>query len=113
MTTKTIARCGIYEDRPKLCKDYPTVSHYQPPECTYYFVGAERRGECNCGEAACCTLPREGGEPGGSPLPDEAGGLPCKHLTWDEVTVKEASEEMEQGDQGHGHRLVLGSLFGE
>jgi hypothetical protein len=25
-------------------------------------------------------LPREGGEPGGAPLPEIAGGEPCKHL---------------------------------
>ena len=113
MTTKTVARCAIYEDRPKLCKDYPTVSHYIPAECTFYFSGSERRGECACGEGACCALPREGGEPGGSPLPEEAGGSPCKHLKWDEVTEKEASEEVVQGDQGKGHRLVLKGLYGE
>lgn len=113
MTTKTIARCAIYKDRPKLCKDYPTIAHYIPPECTFYFAGGERRGECACNEGACCSLPREGGEPGGSPLPEEAGGLPCKHLIWVEVTEKEASEDLETADQGPVHRAVLEHLYGE
>jgi hypothetical protein len=110
--SKTVARCSIYEKRPKLCKDYPTVSHYMPPECTYHFAGGERRGECSCDEGACCVLPRENGEPGGSPLPEEAGGMPCKHLTWEEVEVKEASEDEVTGDQGPVHKAVLEHLYG-
>lgn len=87
------AKCAIYEKRPQLCKDYPTVYHYMPPECTYYFVGSERRGECNCGVAACCNVPRENGEPGGAPIPSETGGEPCKHIEWEPVMEKEASDE--------------------
>lgn len=93
MATKTIARCAIYENRPKVCIDYPTVSHYQPPECTYHFVGAERQGECACDVGACCAIPREHGEPGGAPLPEEAGGEPCKHLVWKEVEEDEPKEK--------------------
>ena len=33
-------------------------------------------------------LPRQGGEPGGAPLPEIAGGMPCKHL----ISVDEAPE---------------------
>jgi hypothetical protein len=84
-------KCGIYEDRPEVCKKYPTVSHYQPSECTYHFMGSERRGECACGESACCSIPRENGEPGGAPLPAEAGGEPCKHIVEVSEIVKEAS----------------------
>ena len=94
---KTVARCGIYEDRPELCRAYPTVYHYTPPECTFSFPDGEvRQGECACDVGACCATPREGGEPAGAPLPEEAGGAPCKHLVWedqveDEDPVKIAS----------------------
>jgi hypothetical protein len=91
MTIKTIARCSIYEDRPKVCVDYPKVEHYIPPECTYYFSGAERQGSCACDEGACCAVPRQDGEPGGAPMPAVAGGKPCKYLEWKEENVKEAS----------------------
>jgi len=84
---KSIARCGIWEDRPQICRDYPKVDHYMPEECTYTFNGEERRGECACDVGACCNAPRENGEPGGTPLPSIAGGRPCKHLVWKEVDV--------------------------
>jgi hypothetical protein len=82
MAKSTVARCSIYEKRPEVCKVYPTVTHYIPSECTYYFAGAERRGSCDCGIGACCATPRENGEPGGTPLPDIAGGMPCKYLEY-------------------------------
>lgn len=83
MTTK-IARCSIYEDRPQVCKDYPKIDHYRPEECTYAFMDNERIGRCECNVGACCSVPREGGLPGGAPLPERAGGAPCKYLTWEE-----------------------------
>lgn len=89
MTTKRIARCSIYQDRPKVCVEYPTVGHYTPPECTYSFIDGERVGDCSCDVGACCATPREGGLPGGAPLPAEAGGQPCKYLVWEEVDVLE------------------------
>ena len=93
MTTekKQVARCGIYETRPKVCRDYPKVDHYIPPECTFTFVGSERRGDCSCDEGACCSVPRENGEPGGTPLPNVAGGLPCKHLVWEDRDVEKTA----------------------
>lgn len=97
---KTVARCQVYETRPEVCKVYPTVGHYMPPVCTYTFPGGgleERQGECTCDEGACCVVPREGGEPGGAPMPEVAGGQPCKHLSWEEQEVpmtKEAAEEL-------------------
>lgn len=93
---KTIARCGIYEERPQVCRDYPTVFHFTPEVCTFAFpFGDERRvGDCACEEGACCALPREGGEPGGAPLPEEAGGEPCKHLTWEDVEEPEPKEKI-------------------
>jgi hypothetical protein len=89
------ARCGIWGSRPQVCRDYPKIDQYMPEECTYFFVGDERQGECGCGVGACCAIPREGGEPGGAPLPSIAGGAPCKHLVWvegePEIKEKEAS----------------------
>ena len=84
MTTEReqVARCAIYEKRPQVCRDYPKVDHYIPPECTFTFVGDQREGECACDVGACCAIPREKGEPGGAPMPNVAGGLPCKHLVW-------------------------------
>ena len=92
MTTEgKIARCAIYEDRPEVCKVYPKVDHYLPKECTYAFIGGDRIGHCECNEGACCAIPREGGLPGGTPLPESAGGAPCKHLVWEETEEKTAS----------------------
>ena len=94
MTTKTVARCAIYENRPKVCRDYPQIDHYIPEECTFTFVGSERRGNCECDLGICCAIPRENGEPGGAPLPELAGGEPCKHLVWkdeEEEPIKTAS----------------------
>ena len=84
MTTEKeqIARCGIYETRPEVCRVYPKVDHYIPSECTYTFAGPERGGDCSCNVGACCSTPREGGEPGGTPMPNVAGGEPCRHLIW-------------------------------
>jgi Fe-S-cluster containining protein len=93
MATILVAKCGIYEKRPEVCRKYPTIDHYIPPQCTYYFAGTERRGECSCGESACCAVPREGGEPGGAPIPEIAGGEPCKHIVYEEVFIKEAADD--------------------
>lgn len=73
--------CSIHKDRPQVCKDYPQVDHYLPDSCGYYFSGREKKGCCylDC-QASCCSLPREGGKPGGAPLPEVAGGEPCIHL---------------------------------
>jgi hypothetical protein len=99
---KTIARCSIYEDRPDVCKVYPTAYHYMPEECTFTFpYGDERReGDCSCEEGACCALPREGGEPGGTPLMESAGGSACKHLIWEDVE-EEPKEKIASGFTGH------------
>lgn len=82
-----IGKCGAYGSRPDFCKNYPTLSSFIPPGCTYYFHNGQRHGECDpssCGENNCCSYPREGGEPEGKSLDSFAGGLPCKHLIWDE-----------------------------
>jgi len=87
--------CGIYEERPKVCRDYPRADSYQPESCGFYFLGdGKRRGRCEeaC-DATCCKLPRENGEPGGGPLPEEVGGLPCRHLEWKEEEVTFGPEE--------------------
>lgn len=97
---KTVAQCGIYEDRPEVCRTYPTASHWTPSECTYSFPsGDKREGECACEVGACCASPRQGGEPGGVPLPEEAGGEPCKHMVWVDVEEDEPKEK-------------IGSMFG-
>ena len=110
MKTKTVARCSIYDRRPEICRVYPTVGHYIPPQCTYFFAGGERRGECACDEGACCATPRQNGEPGGTAMPDIVGGAPCKYLVWDEIVVKEASEDIGIAD---GCSFWTDSLSGE
>ena len=73
--------CSIYDRRPKACRDFPQRDSYLPDSCGFRFSGDERKGRCylEC-QASCCTLPRKGGEPDGAPLPEIAGGEPCKYL---------------------------------
>ena len=88
--------CSIYETRPDLCVNYPTEdSEIIPDTCTFYFADGQRKGQCSveC-NAACCRWPREGGEPLGHALPEEAGGLPCKYLEW--VEEEELPDERRQ-----------------
>lgn len=87
MTTekKLVGRCAIHETKPQVCVDYPKPDSYVPPECTYTFPSGERSGICGCDVAACCASPREGGEPGGAPMPQISGGEPCRHLVWEEI----------------------------
>jgi hypothetical protein len=105
-STEKKARCGIYDKRPQVCRDYPKVDHYMPEECTFTFSGNERHGECACGVGACCSSPRENGEPGGAALPALAGGKPCKHLVWDEA---EAASEKKASVET---RVVQPDLYG-
>lgn len=87
--------CGIYKDRPELCKKYPVAESYVPPSCGFFFDGAGwRHGRClpEC-EASCCKLPREKGEPGGAPIPEISGGLPCRHLVETEKDVEFSGSE--------------------
>ena len=88
-----VARCSIYVNRPPVCHVYPKVDQHIPEECTYNFVGNERRGECACNVGACCATPRLNGEPGGVTVPEGAGGLPCKYLEW--VEDKELEKKAE------------------
>lgn len=107
MPKTTIARCSIYDRRPEVCKTYPTITHYTPPECTYYFAGSTRHGECACGEGACCAIPRENGIPGGTPLPEVAGGEPCKYLVYVEKdTGEEGTEKTASVDKESYNRLL-------
>jgi hypothetical protein len=110
-STRTVARCGAYEDRPQVCRDYPTAYHYIPPECTYSFpsgASEPREGDCACGVGACCAVPREGGEPGGTPLPEAAGGEPCKHLMWAEEPLEKIASDSSLADGSEiGRRQLL------
>jgi hypothetical protein len=92
VTTKEVARCSIYQDRPKLCQDYPTASHWVPRECTYSFIDGERFGDCSCDVGACCATPRENGQPGGAVIPEIAGGKPCQYLVQAQVEVEEPTK---------------------
>jgi hypothetical protein len=86
--------CSIYENRPKFCRDYPQIHDAIPAGCTYHFVGQERRGSCQpevCGQNMCCSWPREGGEPEGIVLASESGGMPCKHLRWEELPFEKSA----------------------
>lgn len=81
--------CGIYEKRPPVCKRYPWPESYLPESCGFRYTRGERQGGCylEC-QASCCMMPRQNGDPGGVPLPEIAGGMPCKHL----ITVDKAPE---------------------
>lgn len=78
--------CGIYNERPEMCKRYPESGSYIPDGCSYYWADGQRKGECDpdC-QASCCQLPRHQGEPTGPGMPEIAGGLPCKHLIYSET----------------------------
>lgn len=75
--------CGIYEDRPEMCKRYPESGSYIPEQCAFHFADGKRKGSCDpdC-QASCCMLPRHQGEPTAPGMPEIAGGLPCKHLEY-------------------------------
>lgn len=89
MTTRLVARCSIYENRPKMCQEYPTPTSYVPEDCTFEFDSdGNRSGSCSCGVGACCAIPRRGGDPLGEAMSSEVGGAPCKYL----VLVEEESE---------------------
>ena len=105
MTTEKnlVARCAIYDHRPKMCIDYPKIESYMPEECTYSFVGKERRGECSCRIGACCAVPRLDGEPTNPALPAEAGGLPCRHLIWVDAEVEKTAEVEKLSSATHGY----------
>ncbi len=92
--TTDVVRCAIYGRRPGICKRYPEVDHYIPSECTYYFQGSERKGDCSCDVGACCAIPRMAGMPGGAPMPAISGGRSCEHLVWEK---KEDSKEKKAG----------------
>jgi hypothetical protein len=86
--------CSIYEKRPDLCRRYPEPGSFVPESCGYVFFGdGKRRGRCvpEC-EASCCRMPRIGGDPTATSLPDAAGGLPCRYLTYTEDTIEYAPE---------------------
>lgn len=97
MTTRLVARCSIYDMRPKMCSEYPTVNSYIPPECTYEFSeDGSRSGSCSCGVGACCAIPRRNGDPLGEHLSSGDGGAPCRYLVIVEeesVLEKEAAAE--------------------
>lgn len=109
--TRTVSRCGIYDGRPDLCREYPSAYHWMPQECTFDFpAGAHgpREGDCACDVGACCATPREGGEPGGAPLPEVAGGEPCQHLIWvEEPMEKVASDCVIADGSAAGRRQLL------
>ena len=90
-----VGRCSNYENRPQMCKDYPKVTSFIPPGCTFSFHNQERLGSCQpevCQENSCCAYPREGGEPEAKTLDSYAGGLPCKHLVWEELPTEKNAD---------------------
>jgi len=107
--TKLVGRCAIHETKPQVCVDYPKADNYIPPECTYTFPSGDRAGTCSCDVAACCASPREGGEPGGAPMPHISGGEPCRHLVWEE---KEVEQGVAKTASSQALPDVLASLVG-
>ena len=92
--TRKVALCALHgPGKPSFCVEYPKLDQYIPPECTYTFNGGERRGECACGVAACCSIPRLDGVPDGPALSAEVGGRPCKHIVWKEVEDEPVEKE--------------------
>jgi len=86
--------CSIYNDRPDKCRRWPESGSFIPKSCGYVFLGdGKRRGRCEpeCG-ASCCRLPREDGDPEGAALPEAAGGVPCRYVTWTDDDVPFAEE---------------------
>ena len=81
--------CGIYKDRPEVCRTYPRPSSYLLSSCGYRFFDQQRVGGCylEC-QASCCLQTRLNGEPDGSPLSEIAGGEPCRYL----IAVDDAPE---------------------
>lgn len=45
-------------------------------------------------QGACCAIPRENGIPGGVPLPEVAGGEPCKYLVYTDVDEAAPEEKV-------------------
>jgi Fe-S-cluster containining protein len=90
--------CGIYEERPDLCRRYPEPGSFIPKSCGFSFQGdGKRSGRCEpgCG-ASCCRLPRVGGGPEATSLPEAAGGLPCRHLVFTDKDIKFSGERVEE-----------------
>jgi hypothetical protein len=112
-------RCGIYDQRPEMCRRYPESGSYIPQSCTFYFTEAGRQGSCDpdC-NASCCFLPRLGGEPGGAPMPEIAGGEPCKHILYIGVDPAQPGSERSSireidtaaGGDREGHRPVAEAI---
>lgn len=111
MTTRSVARCGIYEDRPEMCRDYPRIDHWMPSECGFHFAGTERGGACDCGIAACCMAARQNGEPGGAPIPETAGGLSCKHVVW--VDEPAEQEKVASVNPYNAERMLMDAVSGD
>lgn len=103
MSSRQMARCGTYSDRPKFCRDYPTSRDVLPAACTYSFRGDERVGTCQpevCQEQACCAWPRKFGEPEGEAATRQEGGRACKHLVWHDVPEQKAASDAATFDAG-------------
>lgn len=112
-----IGRCGIYESRPRFCREYPKPGDFLPPGCTYTFEGNERKGECqpeSCQENCCCNYPREEGNPEGKGMDDKVGGLPCKFLVWqDEEDNEKMAADEAPSITGQLYEAVMPSIRGE
>jgi hypothetical protein len=92
--------CSIYDTRPDMCRRYPEAGSFVPESCGFYFPGdGTRQGRCEpeCG-ASCCKLPRMNGDPDGAALPEAAGGIECRYLTWSEDPVQFAAELVVESD---------------
>ena len=102
--------CGIYENRPEMCKRYPESGSYIPEQCTFYFADGERKGSCDpeC-QASCCMLPRHQGEPTAPAMPEIAGGLPCKHIVYSEthptLPGDGKADSVSEGDRAEDRRV--------
>jgi hypothetical protein len=92
-----------------MCKDYPTVQNtIIPEECTYYFVGCERRGKCDCKISACCNVPRIDGNPESPPMSLKSGGQPCKFLVW--VDSDEVEKTSSVASSVNDHEFIYKDL---
>ena len=80
---RMVGRCGIYDRKPDVCRNFPTVPAElrELPDCAYWFgEDGVRYGECAvCG--VCCLRPYIYLEEFGKKFTEE----PCPHLVRDGV----------------------------
>lgn len=103
MSSKHMARCGCYSDRPAFCREYPKEADVRPGACTIRFLNGEKVGSCQpevCQDQACCNWPRENGDPEGAAATRTEGGKPCRFLKWEDAPEEKVADDAATFDAG-------------